>query len=58
VADRLRALAAEPERLRAMKLPDLLTQLVQQGATVRVIYTSGHWLDVDSVDDVLAGANF
>lgn len=58
VADRLRALAAEPERLRAMKLPDLLSQLVQQGATVRVIYTSGHWLDVDSVDDVVAGANF
>jgi NDP-sugar pyrophosphorylase family protein len=41
-----------------MKLPDLLTQLVQQGATVRVIYTSGHWLDVDSVDDVVAGAQF
>jgi len=57
-AERLRALAAEPERLRAMKLPDLLGQLVHGGATVRVIYTSGHWLDVDSVDDVVTGAQF
>ena len=58
VSDRLRALAAEPERLRGMKLPDLLDQLVAAGHTVRVIYTAGHWLDVDSVDDVLVGAQF
>jgi phosphoenolpyruvate phosphomutase len=58
VADKLRGLATEPERLRTMKLPDLLQLLVQGGHAVRVIYTSGHWLDVDSVDDVLVGAQF
>lgn len=58
VSDRLRALASEPERLRAMKVPDLLEQLVAAGHAVRVIYTAGHWLDVDSVDDVLVGAQF
>jgi phosphoenolpyruvate phosphomutase len=58
VADKLRGLASEPERLRTMKLPDLLQMLVQGGHAVRVIYTSGHWLDVDSVDDVLVGAQF
>jgi phosphoenolpyruvate phosphomutase len=58
VADRLRALSAEPERMRSLKMPDLLQSLVQAGHPVRVIYTSGHWLDVDSVDDVLVGAQF
>lgn len=58
VADRLRALSAEPQRLAGMKLPDLLGQLVAAGTPVRVIYTAGHWLDVDSVDDVLVGAQF
>ncbi len=58
LADRLRGLATEPERLRTMKLPDLLQGFVQAGVPVRVVYTSGHWLDVDSVDDVLVGAQF
>jgi phosphoenolpyruvate phosphomutase len=58
VADRLRALAAEPDRLRSLKMPDLIQSLMQAGHPVRVIYTSGHWLDVDSVDDVLVGAQF
>jgi phosphoenolpyruvate phosphomutase len=58
LADRLRALETEPERFRAMKLPELLMQFVLGGTPVRVIYTSGHWLDVDSVDDVVTGAQF
>jgi phosphoenolpyruvate phosphomutase len=58
LAERLRGLLLEPERLRSLKLPDLLQMLVDSGHAVRVIYTSGHWLDVDSVDDVLVGANF
>jgi phosphoenolpyruvate phosphomutase len=32
--------------------------IAHAGHPVRVIYTAGHWLDVDSVDDVLVGANF
>jgi phosphoenolpyruvate phosphomutase len=58
VSERLKALATEPERLRTMKLPELLEGIVQAGHPVRVIYTSGHWLDDDSVDDVLVRANF
>ena len=58
VADKLRGLATEPERLRTMKLPDLLQLLIADGVAVRVIYTTGHWLDVDSVEDVVVGAAF
>ena len=58
VADKLRGLKTEPERLRTMKLPDLIQMIVAAGHAVRVIYTSGHWLDVDSVDDVVVGAQF
>jgi phosphoenolpyruvate phosphomutase len=58
LADKLRGLQKEGERLAALKLPDLLQMLVHEGHPIRVIYTSGHWLDVDSVDDVLVSAGF
>ncbi len=58
VRDKLASLAGEPDRLRTLKLPDLLQLLIADGAKVRVIYTSGHWLDVDSVEDVVVGAAF
>jgi phosphoenolpyruvate phosphomutase len=58
VRDKLTALAAEPQTLASLKMPDLLQRLVQDGHAVRVIYTTGHWLDVDSVEDVLMGAQF
>jgi phosphoenolpyruvate phosphomutase len=51
------AMAARPEHRRA-KLHDLLTALVAQGERVRVVYTTGHWLDVDSLADVLAAGSF
>jgi phosphoenolpyruvate phosphomutase len=40
------------------KLHHLLTELVRQGENVRVIYTSGHWLDVDTLDDVVSAGKF
>ena len=43
---------------RKAKLPDLLNQLVSQKETVRVIYSTGHWLDVDSVEDVVTAGSF
>jgi phosphoenolpyruvate phosphomutase len=58
VANRLRALGAEPERLRTLKLQDLLQMLLDSGQAIRVIYTSGHWLDVDSVEDVIVAPQF
>lgn len=55
---KLGALAAQPEVIKTMKMPDLLQALMHDGHTVKVIYTSGHWLDVDTVDDVIVGARF
>ncbi len=33
-------------------LPDLLNHLVEGGRPVRVLYIKGHWLDVNSLDDI------
>jgi phosphoenolpyruvate phosphomutase len=40
------------------KLHHLLAELVHQGENVRVIYTTGHWLDVDTLDDVVSAGKF
>jgi phosphoenolpyruvate phosphomutase len=40
------------------KLHRLLNQLVEQGEKIRVIYTTGHWLDIDSLDDLVAAGRF
>jgi phosphoenolpyruvate phosphomutase len=57
----LRAVVAEmatvPEN-RQMKLHSLLDELVRREHRVRVVYTTGHWLDVDSLDDILAASSF
>ena len=45
------------DRKRA-KLPDLLNLLVENGKQIRVRYTTGHWLDIDSLDDVIHAGNF
>ena len=50
-------LAAKPENRKA-KLHQLLTELVRNGERVRVIYTTGHWLDIDSLEDVVAAGSF
>ena len=50
-------LAADPAN-RAAKLHLLLHTIAAKGGDVRVIYTTGHWLDVDSVEDVIAAGNF
>jgi len=50
-------LAAMPANRQA-KLHHVLDELVRRGQTVRVVYTTGHWLDVDSLDDVLAAGSF
>jgi phosphoenolpyruvate phosphomutase len=60
-AKKLQATLVELESdpaFRTMKMTDLLKRLLSKGLEVRVLYTTGHWLDVDSVDDVILGANF
>ncbi|MBI4696297.1 MAG: phosphoenolpyruvate mutase [Gammaproteobacteria bacterium] len=39
-------------------MPDLLNFLVASGRTVRVWYIHGHWLDVNSVQDLECAGNF
>ena len=43
---------------RLAKLHHLLSHLAANGERIRVIYTTGHWLDVDSLDDVVAAGSF
>jgi len=50
-------LAADPAQRKA-KLHQLFDELVRCGHRIRVIYTTGHWLDVDSLEDVLAAGTF
>jgi phosphoenolpyruvate phosphomutase len=43
---------------RKAKLFELLSELRAQNQEIEVIYTTGHWLDVDSVDDLVAAGSF
>jgi NDP-sugar pyrophosphorylase family protein len=43
---------------REAKMYHLLAALIAQGKDVRVTYTTGHWLDVDRLDDVVAAGRF
>jgi phosphoenolpyruvate phosphomutase len=56
VRDLLKTL--DPQTVARMRMPDLMRQLVQAKHDIRVFYTTGHWLDVDSVEDVLVGGSF
>ncbi len=35
-----------------LKLPDLLNHIIEQGNPINVHYIDGHWLDVNSLDDI------
>ncbi|HEX2829943.1 MAG TPA: phosphoenolpyruvate mutase [Burkholderiales bacterium] len=48
----------EDPRNRKAKVPALLNRLAAAGHDVRVVYTSGNWLDVDSLEDVVNAAGF
>jgi phosphoenolpyruvate phosphomutase len=50
-------LSGDP-KLKKSKLHDLLTAMVKDGEKIRVIYTTGHWLDIDSLDDLVAAGRF
>ena len=59
--EQLRELAAsvgDPEKLRTMRMADVLNLLVERGRTVEVVYVRGHWVDVDDMHDVIAASNF
>ncbi len=41
-----------------LTLPDLLNYLIQQGKPINVHYIDGHWLDVNSLDDIDRAGDF
>jgi len=50
-------MASDPANAKA-KLHHLLARLAADGEEIRAVYTTGHWLDVDSVEDVIAAGSF
>ncbi|BAZ38248.1 putative methylisocitrate lyase [Calothrix sp. NIES-4101] len=44
-------LQAQPE-FNKMNLADLCNHLISQGKTIKVLYIRGHWLDINSLDDL------
>jgi phosphoenolpyruvate phosphomutase len=42
----------------ALGLPELLNHLIAQGHLIRVLYVNGHWLDVNSLDDLDRAGDF
>jgi phosphoenolpyruvate phosphomutase len=40
------------------KIPDLINALIEKGHQVRVLYTTGNWLDIDSLDDLVVAGSF
>jgi phosphoenolpyruvate phosphomutase len=55
--DKVASMAADPDNRKA-KLHHLLSALTAAGVEVGVVYMTGHWLDVDSVEDVVAAGSF
>jgi phosphoenolpyruvate phosphomutase len=41
-----------------LNLPDILNHLIAQGRPVKVLYIHGHWLDVNSLDDLDRAGDF
>lgn len=41
-----------------LTIPDLLNYLVKQGYPVKVHYINGHWLDVNSIEDINRAGDF
>ena len=41
-----------------LNTPDLLNHLVSSGHKVRVLYIHGHWLDVNTLDDLDRAGSF
>ena len=50
-------LVARPD-MQTAKLHHLLAALAADKEAIRVVYTTGHWLDIDSLEDLVASGSF
>jgi NDP-sugar pyrophosphorylase family protein len=41
-----------------MRFNELFRQLIAMGESIRVLYITGHWLDVDKLEDLPAASEF
>ena len=53
IRETLTELSAQ-KNFRAMRCDALLRELVKKGVRVSIVYITGHWLDVDNLDDLSA----
>lgn len=54
----LEDISADGAALKSMNMADLLKKILEAGREIRVIYTSGSWLNIDTIEDVIAGSAF
>ena len=47
-----------PPYNRKSSIPQLLQELLKRQYPIRVLYTAGHWLDINSLEDVVQAGNF
>ena len=57
ITDIIVELLAKPAN-RKTGIPQLLQELLKRQYPVRVLYTVGHWLDINSIEDVVQAGNF
>jgi phosphoenolpyruvate phosphomutase len=57
ITDVIQKILAKPDSRKA-GIPQLLQELLKQQYPIRVLYTAGHWLDINSLDDVVQAGSF
>jgi phosphoenolpyruvate phosphomutase len=57
ITDVIQKILAKPDSRKA-GIPQLLQELLKQQYPIRVLYTAGHWLDINSLEDVVQAGNF
>ncbi|MGE3172439.1 MAG: phosphoenolpyruvate mutase [Planctomycetota bacterium] len=58
VREALQRLLQDPQVRRTGNMATLLRELVRAGNPIRVLYTAGNWLDIDSVQDAIDAGTF
>ena len=57
ITDIIVEMLAKPANRKA-GIPQLLQELLIRQYPIRVLYTAGHWLDINSIEDVVQAGNF